>query len=205
MHPKVVGARGWSLIRKLVRRELTAGWVLAGGTGLALQLGHRLSRDLDFFGTRDFDGVQLADSLAGIAAVTVEGRSAGTLYVALEGTRLSFLSLPRPMLFPGTPYRGIVIADPRDIAVMKVLAIGGRGSRRDFVDLHFFIRSGGSLESVFGLIRRRFKGLDFNEYHLLRSLVFFDDAESEPMPRMLQRASWAEIKRTIVAEVKRLS
>jgi hypothetical protein len=205
MHPKVVGARGWTLIRKLVRRELTDGWVLAGGTGLALQLGHRLSRDFDFFGARDFDGAQLADSLSGIAAVTVLDRSAGTLHVTLAGSRLSFLKAQRPLLFPGAPYRGIVIADLRDIAVMKVLAVGGRGSRRDFVDLHFFIRSGGSLESVFGLIRRRFKGLDFNQYHLLRSLVFFDDAENEPMPRMLRRASWAEIKRTMVAEVKRLS
>jgi len=205
VHPKVVGARGWALIRKLALRQLTDGWVLAGGTGLALQLGHRLSRDLDFFGTRDFDGVRLADSLAGVAAVTVLGRSAGTLHVRLAGSRLSFLRLERPLLFPGTPYRGIVVADPRDIAVMKVLAVGGRGSRRDFVDLHFFIRSGGSLESVFRLIRRRFKGIDFNEYHLLRSLAFFGDAETEPMPRMLRRASWAEIKRTIVAEVKRLS
>jgi hypothetical protein len=73
------------------------------------------------------------------------------------------------------------------------------------VDLYFFIRSGGALESVFGWIRRRFRGIDFNEYHLLRSLSYFDDAESEPMPRMLRRASWADIKRTITAEVRRLS
>ena len=205
MHPKVVGTKGWGLIRRLVHGKLTDGWVLAGGTGLALQFGHRLSRDLDFFGNRAFDGVRLADSLARVAAVTVLGRSAGTLHVTLAGSRLSFLKLQRPLLFPGTSYRGIVVADPRDIAVMKVLAIAGRGSRKDFVDLHFFIRSGGSLESVFRWIHRRFKGIDFNEYHLLRSLAFFEDAESEPMPRMLRRASWEDIKRTMVAEVRRLS
>jgi hypothetical protein len=205
VHPKVVGRRGWALIRGLARANVTAGWTLAGGTGLALQLGHRLSYDLDFFATRRFDGVRLADALAGVAAVTVLGRSAGTLHVTLAGSRLSFLKLQRPLLFPGTPYRGIVVADPRDIAVMKVLAIGGRGSRKDFVDLHFFIRSGGSLESVFEWLRRRFRGIDFNEYHLLRSLSYFGDAETEPMPRMLRRASWAEIRRTIVAEVRRLS
>jgi hypothetical protein len=205
VHPKVVGTKGWALVRSLVRAGLTKGWTLAGGTGLALQLGHRLSYDLDFFATRNFDGVRLTDALATVAAVSVLGRSAGTLHVTLAGLRVSFLKLQRPLLFPGTDYRGIVVADPRDIAVMKVLAIGGRGSRKDFVDLHFFIRGGGSLESVFGLIRRRFRGIDFNEYHLLRSLVYFDDAESEPMPRMLSRASWAEIKRAIVAEVRRLS
>ena len=205
MHPKVVGTRGWALVRKLVHTRLTQGWTLAGGTGLALQFGHRLSFDLDFFATGSFDGVRLADSLAKVAAVAVLGRAAGTLHVRLAGLRVSLLELQRPLLFPGTKYRGIVVADPRDIAIMKVLAIGGRGSRKDFVDLHFFIRSGGSLESVFGWIRRRFTGLDFNEYHLLRSLAYFDDAESEPMPRMLRRVSWTEIKRTIVAEVRRLS
>ena len=119
--------------------------------------------------------------------------------------RVSFLSAQAPLLFPGTAYRGIVIADPRDIAVMKVIAIGGRGSRRDFVDLYFYLRGGGSLESVFEMIRRRFAGIDYNEYHLLRSLTFFDDAETEPMPRMLRRVAWPEIKRAVVAEVRRLS
>jgi len=61
------------------------------------------------------------------------------------------------------------------------------------------------LEGIFALIRRRFAGIDYNEYHLLRSLVFFEDAETEPMPRMIRRAAWSEIKSAIATEVKRLS
>jgi len=205
MHPKVLRADAWALVRRLERAEITAGWVLAGGTGLALQLGHRLSRALDFFRGGPCESESLIDSLARLGPVVVHGRSAGTLHVALAGTRLSFLSAQAPLLFPGTEYRGLVIADPRDIAVMKVVAIGGRGSRRDFVDLYFYLRSGGSLEGVFEMTRRRFAGIDYNEYHLLRSLTFFDDAETEPMPRMLRRAAWPEIKKTIVADVRRLS
>ena len=205
MHPKVIGARGWVLVRKLVRERLTQDWVLAGGTGLALQLGHRLSNDLDFFRAELFDTEELASALARVEKVSVQGRSAGTLHVALGGVRISFLTAQRPFLFPGITYRGLVVADPRDIAAMKVVAIGERGSRKDFIDLYFFLRGGGSLEFVFQLIHRRFRGLDFNEYHLLRSLVFFDDAETEPMPRMLRRVSWPEIKKTLAAEVRRLS
>jgi hypothetical protein len=125
--------------------------------------------------------------------------------VTLAGIRVSFLAAQRPMLFSSIPYRGLAIADPRDIAVMKVVAIGGRGSRKDFVDLYFFLRGGGALESIFEMIRRRFRRIDFNEYHLLRSLVFFEDAETEPMPRMLRRVTWSEIKKTIIEEVRRLS
>lgn len=87
---------------------------------------------------------------------------------------------------------------------MKIVAIGGRGSRKDFVDLYFHIQGGGSLESLFVLLRRRFTHVDYNEYHLLKSLVFFDDAETEPMPRMLKEIDWDNVKKAIVAEVRRL-
>jgi hypothetical protein len=205
MHAKVIGADGWSVVRKMARAGITSGWVLAGGTGLALQLGHRISRDLDFFRGGRFDPEGLIDALARLAPVKVHGRSAGALHVALGRTRVSFLSAQAPLLFPGTAYRGLVVADPRDIAVMKVVAIGGRGSRRDFIDLYFYFRSGGSLERVFDMIRRRFAGVDFNDYHLLRSLTFFADAEKEPMPRMLRPVAWPDVKRSIELEVRRLA
>ena len=205
MHPKVLSPEGWTLVRELVRAEITVGWALAGGTGLALQLGHRVSEDLDFFRAGPFASEDLAAGLARVGRVDVLSRSAGTLHAVLKGMRVSFLAAEAPLLFPGTPYRGLVVADPRDIAVMKVVAIGGRGSRRDFVDLFFYLRSGSSLEAVFEMIHRRFASIDFNEYHLMRSLTFFEDAETEPMPRMLRRVAWVEVKKTIVGEVRRLS
>jgi hypothetical protein len=205
MHPKVLGADGWRIVRTMVGAGSTDGWVLAGGTGLALQLGHRISKDLDFFRASPFAPAELATGLADLGRVVVQGRSAGTLHATLDGLRVSFLAAQAPLLFAGTPYRGLTLADPRDIAVMKVIAIGGRGSRKDFVDLFFYLRSGGSLEGVFALIGRRFARVDYNAYHLLRSLAFFEDAETEPMPRMIRRAAWSEIKRAIVAEVIRLS
>ncbi len=103
-----------------------------------------------------------------------------------------------PLLFPGTTYRGLVVADPRDIAVMKAIAIGGRGSRKDFVDLFFFLRAGGSLDGVLSLVRRRFEEVDYNEYHLLKSLAYFEDAESEPMPTMIRDVEWETIREAIV-------
>jgi len=205
VHPKVLSAKGWRLVRDLVRAEVTAGWTLAGGTGLALQLGHRVSKDLDFFRVGPFVSEELAARLGRVGPVDVLSRSAGTLHAALRGMRVSFLAAEAWLLFPGTTYRGLVVADPRDIAAMKVVAIGGRGSRRDFVDLFFYLESGSSLDGVFQMIRRRFADIDFNEYHLMRSLTFFEDAETEPMPRMLRRVTWSDVKKAIIAEVRRLS
>lgn len=205
MHPKVLGAEGWAVVSKLASAGHLEGWTLAGGTGLALQFGHRRSVDLDFFRAETLDSEVLIGHLSRIGSIAVQSRAAGTLHVVLNGIRLSFLEAQAPFLFPGTPYRRLLIADPRDIAIMKVVAIGGRGSRKDFVDLYFFLRSGGALDTLMALLRRRFANIDYNEYHLLKSLVFFDDAEAEPMPRMLRRASWLEVKKTITAEVRRLS
>ena len=97
------------------------------------------------------------------------------------------------------------MADPRDVAVMKVIAIGGRGSRKDFVDLFFYLKTGGTLEGVLTLLHRRFQGVDYNTYHLLKSLVYFADAEEEPMPKMIRTAEWEGVKKALISEVRRLS
>jgi hypothetical protein len=88
---------------------------------------------------------------------------------------------------------------------MKVIAIGGRGSRKDFVDLYVYLEGGGTLPGVLSMIATRFARLDYNQYHLLKSLVYFEDAESEPMPRMIRDVDWETIKATLVDEVRRLS
>jgi hypothetical protein len=202
LHPKVLSPEAWEVVRALREGGLLDGWILAGGTGLALQLGHRYSEDLDFFRPEPFAPESLVTDLSRHGSVTVQGRAADTLHVSIGDLRISFLRAEAPLLFPGTPYRGLVIADPRDIAVMKVIAIGGRGSRKDFVDLYFYLRGGGSLEDVFALLRQRFAEIDYNEYHLLKSLMFFDDAEAEPMPAMIEDVGWETIKEAIVGAVR---
>jgi hypothetical protein len=205
MTPKVLSSEAWSIVKRLVAAGCLEAWTLAGGTGLALQLGHRYSEDLDFFRLAPVETEPLIDRLSAVGPLSIQSRSSGTIHAVLEGLRVSFLGMQAPLVYPGTPYRGLTLADPRDIAVMKLVAIGGRGSRKDFVDLYFFLQTGGSLESTLDLARRRFQRVDYNEYHLLKSLVYFEDAETEPMPRMLREASWATIKKRIVAEVQRLS
>ena len=205
MHPKVLSEDAWSIVRRSVENGLLEGWVLAGGTGLALQFGHRYSEDLDLFRPESFDPQFMLDALAKLGSVAVQTRSAGTLHAVVQGVRVSFLEAQAEFLYPGSSYRGITVADPSDIAVMKLVAIGGRGSRKDFVDLYFLFLDGVSLDSIFQMLRRRFRGIDYNEYHLRKALVYFDDAESEPMPNMIRKVPWQEIKAAIISEVRRLT
>ena len=202
MHPKVLSKAAWKTVRSLVGAELTRSWTLAGGTALALQLGHRYSEDLDFFRAEAFDSDALLASLANLGRVQIHDRSTDTLHLALNSLRLSFMKAQAPLLFPGTPYRGLVLADPRDIAVMKAIAIGGRGSRKDFVDLYFILQGGVSIGGILALLARRFTRIDYNAYHLLKSLVYFDDAETEPMPEMIRNVGWETIRKSLIDAVR---
>ena len=201
VHPRVLSRQGWHTIRQVVADGITTGWTLAGGTALALHLGHRYSEDLDFFRTGPFDVGDLLARLARVGDTHVQGRTDDTLHVLLDGLRISFLTAEAPLLFPASAYRGLMLADPRDIAVMKVVAIGGRSSRKDFVDLYYLLKGGMSLPEILSLIDRRFDGIDYNAYHLQKSLVWFEDAETEPMPEMIRQVEWTSVRHEIEAAV----
>jgi hypothetical protein len=204
MHPKVLSADAWRIVRKLKQSGFIHGWILAGGTGLALQLGHRYSEDLDLFRAEAFESDSLLTHLAGIGSMRIQNRAPSTLHVLIESVRFSFLRCQPPLIFEGTLYRGVQVADPRDIAVMKLVAIGGHGSRKDFIDLYFYLEAFGGLDSVLSLMKKRFVNIDYNAYHLIKSLVYFEDAENEPMPNMIKQTQWTHIKAALIKEVRRL-
>ena len=183
-------------------RDLLRGWILAGGTGLALRLGHRVSEDLDFFRTDELDVQSLHGVFGALGAYETLQNSEHTLTVLLQGVKLSFSRVRDPFLFNPTPYRFFAVADPRDIALMKLAAISSRGSRKDFVDLHTILRDGPALQDYFTLLPRKYGKERVNAYHILKSLTYFADAEQEPMPEMLEPFNWDECRNFFVREAR---
>lgn len=179
-----------------------AGWMLAGGTGLALQIGHRLSEDFDFFRTDAMDVRALHGVLQVYGAYETLQETEHTLTVRLDQTKLSFFCVCDPFLFSGRPHRFFMIADMADIALMKIAAIAGRGSRKDFVDLFFILSGSLSLRQSLELVTKKYGASRVNRYHLLKSLAYFDDAEREPMPRMLCPVDWDACKRFFIQAVR---
>jgi len=202
MHEKVLPGASREILAVLESLDdpLLQGWTLAGGTGLALQLGHRVSDDFDFFRTGPFDNRRLFDIL--LKAGDVEAlQDEGDTFTAIVGlTKLSFFRIPDPFLFSGIPYRFFCLADLRDISLMKLIAIAGRGSRKDFLDLYTVLRGGLSIEQLFEWLPERYGQGRFNTYHILKSLTYFEDADREPMPRMLEPFDWKECKAFFVRE-----
>ncbi len=192
-HREVVTSEVDRALRDLRERSVLDDFYLAGGTGLALQLGHRRSVDLDFFSTDMFDEELLIRKLLGLAGFSVVGKDSSTLHAGIGRVKASFLGYPYPVIFPFLSFADVNVADPRDIACMKISAIAGRGTRRDFVDLYFVSKSHG-LQPLLELFRRKFAKADYSKIHILKSLTYFHDAEEDPMPDMLADLSWDEVK-----------
>lgn len=181
---------------------------LAGGTALALQIGHRYSYDFDFFTPTLFDEKILIQRIKKLVPqFELEQMSWGTILGYISNTRFSLFFYEYPVLFKFHKFSQIKIADVADIAPMKIAAISDRGTRRDFIDLYFIteIEKVLSLKEVLKLYDKKFKALKQNKVHLLKSLLYFEDAEKEEMPQMIKEISWKEVKNFFEKEVKKIS
>lgn len=177
-------------------------WYLAGGTALALQVGHRESVDLDFFTPlTDIDTEKIERALAATGTWTTSLRESNTLYGALQRAKLSCIAYPffRPKKFIrcGT----VRILHAEDIAAMKIVALSQRGRKRDFVDLYWYVINREPLALVIMRAMRQYPGQEHNAPHIFKSLTYFADAEGDPMPPLFFRASWDEIKAYFRREV----
>jgi hypothetical protein len=178
---------------------------LAGGTACALQLGHRLSIDFDFFTSRDFEPKNIAAELADLASFKVERVAEGTILGKFLSTNFSLFKYQYPLIFPPLKYHSIEIAEIRDIAAMKLDAIASRGTKRDFIDLYFICHANYQLSELMAVYDKKFKILASNLMHIKKSLVFFDDAEAEAMPVMLKDVDWQDVKKYFETEVKHIA
>jgi hypothetical protein len=165
---------------------------------LAFHLGHRVSEDLDFFRTDEMDVRALHDVLGTYGPYETLQESDHTLTVLIRNTKLSFFRIRDPFVFDALPHRFFSVAAIGDIALMKLLAISGRGSRKDFADLFIILQDEPPLETYFDMLPRKYGQSRVNTYHILKSLTYFDDAESEPMPQMLVPFDWNECKALFV-------
>ena len=177
---------------------------LAGGTAVALQLGHRISFDLDFFTDKEFVPKVFSNELAKLGSFEEEQANKGSVLGIFKGIKFSLFIYKYPLIFPTLKYQSLNIADIRDIAAMKIDAVATRGAKRDFIDLYFICKSNYELAELFDFYNRRYGVLASNLIHIRKSLVFFDDAEPDEMPGMLSDVDWEDVKKYFEEEVKKL-
>ncbi len=190
--------------QRLAGIGILQGFYLAGGTALALHLGHRRSVDLDFFTSTSFNEDALIASLQQLPKIRVLSKSPETVYALIRDTKVSFIGYQYPLLFPLHEFDGLAVADERDIACMKISALASRGSRRDFVDLYVLAKDFG-LGHLLDLFQRKFAKVNYSALHIRKALTYFGDAEVEPMPDVLAPLPWQEVRAFFEREVLRLA
>lgn len=180
------------------------GYYLAGGTAVALWLGHRRSIDFDWFSPGPTVGPE--DIAAQLQAAghlfAVKSQSLNLIDGHIRGIRVTFVRYAYPTLEPATmwPDYGCGIASLLDLACMKLAAVAQRGSRKDLIDIHALLQHGLSLGALLADYRRKFGVSDMMP--VLRGLAYFDDAEKEPMPAMLVSLDWAQLKSALARLTK---
>ena len=180
-------------------------WYLAGGTALAIQVGHRQSVDLDFFTSQKFDEKKTAEQLSVFGQWETTSISPGTIYGEFLGAKISLIYYPFFKKIDPLRKIGFVnIISPADISVMKIIAISQRGRKRDFVDMYWLSQHILSVGESIKRIDKQYT-VKQNLSHILKSMVYFEDAEDDPMPATYFKVSWKEVKDFFIKEVPRVT
>lgn len=187
------------LLKKIQQLPVFSSHRLVGGTSLALQFGHRISIDLDFFSENLIDHEEILINIKPLGIVDIVSKSKYISCFYINDIKVDFVSLPYKWIDEPVLEDSISLASIKDIAAMKLAAITNRGSKKDFIDLALLIDQLG-LHQMMSLYHEKYP--DGMEMMVLRSLLYFDDAEIQSDPIMLVPFDWKKVKKLIVDESK---
>lgn len=182
------------LLKKLQQTELFSQLRLVGGTSLALQIGHRTS--IDLFGAIETDELDINRELTTIGRLLQLKSSKNIHIYLLNNIKVDIVNYPYPWLAEPIREDGLLLADSKDIAAIKIAAITGRGSKKDFIDIYFILQKM-SLHEIMEAYLAKYN--DGSLFMALKSFVYFDDADDDEMPNMFSTINWQDVKQTLTS------
>lgn len=204
MHQEALTKEGLRLLPKL--KDFND-FYLAGGTALALQIGHRISVDFDLFCQKDipkelFAKIKKSFSLEKISPLI---NNPEELTVLVGGTKITFIRYPFPIINKFIELNGIKTLDILELSTTKAYTIGRRGSFKDYVDLFFIISEGcASLEEIIELAEKKY-GSEFNSRLFLEQLIYLEDVEEEKLLFLKKPVNKKEVNEFFIKEVGKMN
>lgn len=193
------------LLKKLMKLEELKDFFLVGGTALALQLGHRISVDIDLFTQKDFDTKKMFDKLNRLFEIKDLTEETNTLNFNIvfpdkseNIIKIDLIKYSYPLIKPIIEVDTFRLLSIEDIIPMKLSAIAGRGSKKDFYDIYYLLTDF-NFEQMFDLFEKKFPNT--NKFHIIKSLTYFEDADLEPNPQTIENANWSDIKNEIIKQI----
>ena len=174
---------------------------LAGGTSLALQIGHRTSIDLDLFGVLSVEPNEVLELIRPLGNISIIKNSRIIHSFIINNIKVDLINYRYPWLTDTNNSDSLRLASIKDICAMKLAAVAGRGTKKDFIDVYFLLQHY-SLQEMLRLYKEKYT--DGSTFMIIKSLSYFDDAEDEPEPFMFENIDWDMVKQTILKELSSL-
>lgn len=201
LHTETVTGATLGLLKDLMSSHELKQFGLVGGTNLSLRFGHRLSIDLDLFTNEPFDTETIYNKLeAKYTDILQASQSETMLFLYINQVKIDMVLLPYPYLKPIDEIEGIRLVALEDITAMKLSAIARRGIKKDFWDIAELLDIF-SLQEMIDFYKAKYSSRDI--FHLLRSLVYFTDAEAQKDPDPLNDVTWEQVKDKVQNAVER--
>jgi len=194
LHYETIDPTTLELLKNLLQIPEFSDLRLAGGTSLALQIGHRKSIDLDLFGKLEADSFAVSSHLSRLGESILLKQTQNIHIYLINGIKVDLVNYPYPWIEEINDRDQLRLAGKSDIAAMKLAAITGRGTRKDFIDLYFLLREF-DLETMLRFYSEKF--YDGSPFLVLKSLTYFEDAEQDPDPFMIGEIEWQSVKERI--------
>lgn len=204
MFPGTLSDDAQNALAVLGKSKLLSFAYMAGGSALALHLGHRQSIDFDFFSGTNFNAAQVQHDLEQLGTFTADEVGEDTLLGFFNKVKFSLFEYAYPVIGQTVDFMGVTLVSMEDIAAMKLVAVTDRSTKKDFIDLYVLVQHGYSLEQMFGFYDRKYRTLEVNRLTLLKGLQYFEEAEDTVMPVMLAEIDWEKVKAFFRSEVVRL-
>ena len=190
------------LLNNLMNDNAFQDFVLVGGTSLSLQIGHRISVDIDLFGYSEIDENFFLSVLKKYGEVILLKKTRNILICSINGIKVDFVNYNYKWIDELIVEDSIRLASKKDIGAMKLNAIAGRGSKKDFIDLFYLLKEF-SINELLQYYLLKYN--DGSEFMVRKSLAYFEDADLEETPVLLHDITWEEIKTQILRQLSDLS
>lgn len=204
LHLESLTSNGGALWAKLAHVGSTL--YLAGGTALALQIGHRQSVDFDFFSPKPIpkNALDNLEKMLTGSVVTPLIATADELTVSVDDIKVSLVYYPFPLLFPLVTEAGHTLLSAREIATTKAYTIGRRGALKDYLDLYYCLQ--GTITTLAQILTdaQQKYAHAFTDRLFLEQLIYLDDVVDEPIHFLTAPVTRAELIAYFKAEIKKL-
>jgi predicted nucleotidyltransferase component of viral defense system len=202
LYTKTVSEELLELLNKIMIDDIFNDFVLVGGTALALQIGHRNSIDIDLFGNCEIDEDKFISKIVKFGEFEVLKRSKNILISSINKVKTDFVNYKYPLIDDIVLIDGIRFASKKDIVAMKLNAIVGRGTKKDFIDF-FYLLNEFSLNEIISFYEKKYN--DGSVFMAVKSLTYFSDADLQITPTMFdENFNWEHCKQKIIEEVCKL-